>query len=233
MRKSTVLLVLGFVCFVISTEAQETSLNKKEVKGGWTALFDGKTLNGWKAAQKDTLPGDSWSVENGTIEFDPAKAHGGDIVTTRLFTDFDLSVDFKISEGGNSGIKYFLLPNTSLGCEFQIIDDNKHPDAKLGVNGNRKTGSLYDLMPASTNKPYKGAGEWNTARIVSKGQHVEHWLNGAKILEYERESDAFKKAIAESKFKTTQGFATVTSSPVLLQAHGDRVAYRNIKIKEL
>jgi hypothetical protein len=233
MIKSTGLLVFSFLCCVISTKAQVASLNKKEVEEGSTALFDGKTLKGWKAAQKDTLPDNTWSVENGELVFDPTKGHGGDIVTTRSFSDFDLSVDFKISEGGNSGIKYFLLPNTSLGCEFQIIDDNKHADAKLGVNGNRTTASLYDLIPAVADKPYKGAGEWNTARIVSKGQHVEHWLNGTKTLEYERGSDAFKKAISESKFKTIQGFATVTSSPILLQAHGDKVTYRNIKIKEL
>lgn len=233
MKKSTFLLAIGFFCCIISAKAQTSSFNKKEIKEGWVSLFDGRTLNGWRAAQRDTLPGNTWSAENGELSFDPNKGHGSDIVTNRSFKDFDLSVDFKISEGGNSGIKYFLLPNTSLGCEYQIIDDNKHPDAKLGVNGNRKTGSLYDLIPANPNKPYKGAGVWNTARIVAKGNHVEHWLNGAKVLEYERGSDAFKQAIAESKFKTTEGFATATSSPVLLQAHGDKVTYRNIKIKEL
>lgn len=233
MKKITFLLVAGFFCCIISAEAQTSSLSKKEIKGSWISLFDGKTLNGWRAAQQDTLPGDTWSAENGELSFDPTKGHGSDIVTNRSFKDFDLSVDFKISEGGNSGIKYFLLPNTSLGCEYQVIDDNKHPDAKLGVNGNRKTGSLYDLIPANPNKSYKGARVWNTARIVAKGNHVEHWLNGAKVLEYERGSEAFKQAIAQSKFKTTEGFADATSSPVLLQAHGDKVTYRNIKIKEL
>lgn len=233
MRKGKVLLIAGIFCCAITATAQVASLSKGKAKGGSISLFDGKSLNGWRAAQKDTLPANTWSVEEGTIVFDPTKGHGGDIITTRSFSNFDLSVDFKISEGGNSGIKYFLLPNTSLGCEYQIIDDNKHPDAKLGANGNRTTASLYDLIPAPAGKPYKGAGVWNTARIVSKGQHVEHWLNGTKIFEYERGSEAFKKAIAESKFKTTEGFATVTSSPILLQAHGDKVSYRNIKIKEL
>ena len=226
MKKNMFLLAIGFFCCIISTKAQTGT-------GRWISLFDGKTLNGWRAVQKDTLPAKAWSVENGTVVFDPAKGHGGDIITTRSFGDFDLSVDFKVSEGGNSGIKYFLLPNTSLGCEYQIIDDSKHPDAKLGIKGNRKTASLYDLIAANPDKPYKGAGVWNTARIVSKGNHVEHWLNGTKVLEYERGSDAFKQAIADSKFKNTEGFATVTSSPILLQAHGDKVAYRNIKIKEL
>jgi hypothetical protein len=200
---------------------------------GWRSLFNGKNLDGWKNAQHDTLPEKSWGVENGELTFDPSKGHGSDIVTTRSFKDFDLSVQFKISEGGNSGIKYFLLPNTSLGCEFQIIDDNKHPDAKLGVNGNRKTGALYDILPANLNKLYKPAGEWNTARIVVKGNHAEHWLNGLKIVAYERDSEAFKEAIAKSKFNSTPGFAAAVASPILLQAHGDKVTFRNIKIKEL
>ena len=207
--------------------------NAQISKDQWQSLFDGKTLNGWKMAQNDSAPGMAWSAENGVISFDPAKGHGSDIITTRSFKDFDLSVDFKISKGGNSGIKCFLLPNTNLGCEFQIIDDSKHPDAKLGVNGNRQTGALYDLIPANANKPFKGAGEWNTARIVSKGNHVEHWLNGTKIVEYERGSDQFKQAISKSKFKSIKGFSEVASSPILLQAHGDKVWYRNIKIKEL
>lgn len=203
-----------------------------QTKAGWRPLFNGKTLEGWKNAQHDTLPEKSWSVENGELTFDPSKGHGSDIITTRSFKDFDLSVQFKISEGGNSGIKYFLLPNTSLGCEFQIIDDNKHPDAKLGVNGNRKTGALYDILPADPNKHYKPAGEWNTARIVVKGNHAEHWLNGLKIVAYERDSEAFKEAIAKSKFNSTPGFAAAVYSPILLQAHGDKVTFRNIKIKE-
>jgi len=210
-----------------------SNIANAQTKGEYESLFDGKTLNGWRMAQQDSAPGASWSVENDVISFDPDKEHGTDIITTRSFKDFDLSVDFKVSEGGNSGIKYFLLPNTNLGCEYQIIDDSRHPDAKLGVKGNRVTGALYDLFHPDPEKPYKGAGEWNTARIVSKDNHVEHWLNGTKILEYERGSSQFKKAISESKFKTIQGFAKATSSPILLQAHGDKVWYRNIKIKEL
>jgi hypothetical protein len=185
------------------------SIMHAQTKGGWRPLFNGKTLEGWKNAQHDSLPEKSWSVENGELTFDPLKGHGSDITTTRS-----------------------LLPNTSLGCEFQIIDDNKHPDAKLGVNGNRKTGALYDILPADLKKIYKPAGEWNTARIVVKGNHAEHWLNGLKIIAYERDSEAFKEAIAKSKFNTTHGFAEAVSSPILLQAHGDKVAFRNIKIKE-
>ena len=216
------------LCLLINT-----GINAQTNKGQFKSLFDGKTVSGWRMAQRDTAPDVTWTAENGVLSFDPAKGHGSDIITTKSFKDFDFSADFKVSEGGNSGIKYFLLPNTNLGCEFQIIDDSRHPDAKLGVNGNRKTGALYDLFPPDSNKPYKGAGVWNTARIVVKGNHVQHWLNGKKILEYERGSDKFKQAIAASKFKDTKGFASATSSPILLQAHGDKVWFKNIKIKEL
>lgn len=200
---------------------------------GWQSLFDGKTLKGWRQATKDSVPTAGWSVADGELVFDPSRGHGGDVVTERSFKDFELSVDFKISEGGNSGIKYFLLPNTNLGCEFQIIDDSKHPDAKLGRDGDRTTGSLYDIMPAPTDKPVKPAGEWNNARIIVRGDKVEHWLNGKKILSYDRSSEEFRQAIALSKFKNTKGFAMATTSPILLQAHGDLVHYKNIKIKEL
>lgn len=225
-RLPLLLLLLSF----LHAEVGSSQTQSKDVS---VSLFDGKTLSGWRKADRDTLPDKAWVVQNRELIFDPAIGHAGDIVTTKNFTNFDLSVDFKVSEGGNSGIKYRLLPNTSLGCEFQIIDDTRHPDAKLGVNGDRKTGALYDLFSPDPNKPYKPAGEWNTARIVVKGNQVEHWLNGVKILAYTRGSEQFKKAVEESKFKTTKGFAETNSSPILLQAHGDKITYRNIRIKEL
>ena len=215
----------GFVYAQTTSESKE----KKEEQ----SLFDGKTLNGWRKATKDTIPDQAWLAEEGVLTFDPSKGHGGDIISRKTFKDFDLSLQFKVSEGGNSGIKYFLIPNTSLGCEYQIIDDSRHADASLGINGNRKTASLYDVLPADSNKKYEPAGEWNTVRIVAKGQHVEHWLNGSKVLEYERGSEPFKQAIAQSKFKSTKGFAEATTTAILLQAHGDKVSFRNIKIKEL
>ncbi|WP_297816198.1 DUF1080 domain-containing protein [Segetibacter sp.] len=215
------------VLFVDIANAQPKS------KDGSLSLFDGKSLNGWRKADRDTAPEQAWFVQNAELHFDPTKGHGGDIVTTKTFKDFDLSVDFKVSEAGNSGIKYRLFSNSSLGCEYQLIDDSKHPDAKLGINGNRQTAALYDVLPPDPNKPYKPAGQWNTARIVVKGDKVEHWLNEAKVLEYTRGSEQFKQAIAQSKFKNNKGFAEAATSPILLQAHGDRVAYRNIKIKEL
>jgi hypothetical protein len=224
---------LPFLFLLLSTLCVDLANAQATSKDGYQSLFDGKTLSGWRKAERDTAPDRTWFANNGELNFDPTIGHGGDIVTTRSFKNFDLSVDFKVSDAGNSGIKYRLLPNTSLGCEFQLIDDSKHPDAKLGINGNRKTGALYDIFPPDPNKPYKPAGQWNTARIVVKGDQVEHWLNGKKVLEYTRGSEQFKQAVAASKFKNTKGFAEAESSPILLQAHGDKVAYKNIKIKEL
>lgn len=233
MKKSNLLLVLCFILGSVSLKAQLPSLSKKEVKKGWVLLFDGKTFDGWKKANGQPFTGIGWKIEDGALSVDPTNGRGGDIVTTKEFTDFELSLDFKLEKGTNSGVKYSLFRNTSLGCEYQIIDDANHPDAKLGRNGNRSLAALYDLMPASGRKKAKPLGEWNTLRIVSKGKHVEHWLNGKKVLEYERGSEQFQKAVAESKFKKETGFGETVPSPILLQEHEDVIHYRNIKIRSL
>jgi hypothetical protein len=215
------------------TYAQIPTLTKKEKKQGWILLFDGQTTNGWKKANGKPFPEKGWKIENGILSVNPADGRGGDIITEEEFSDFELSVDFKITKGANSGIKYFILPNSSLGCEFQILDDETHPDAKLGKDGNHLQGGLYDLIPPSPNKKDKPVGEWNNARIISKGNHVEHWLNGKKILSFERGSAEFAAYIAGSKYKNNKEFATPKKSSILLQDHGDVVYFRNIKIRKL
>ena len=149
-----------------------------------------------------------------------------------------LKVDFRITEGANSGIKYFVDTNlnkgegSAIGCEFQILDDRNHPDAKLGIDGNRTLGSLYDLIPAPENKPFRG-GFFNTAMVVVQGNHVEHWLNGVKIVEYERNNDEWEALVASSKYKDWPNFGNAEEGLILLQDHGDEVWFQNIKIKEL
>ncbi len=219
------LLCVGFI------RAQMPELTKKEKKEGWVLLFDGKTSTGWKSYTGKPFPEKGWKIENGVLSVDPA-GKGGDVITEEQFSDFELSLDFKITQGANSGIKYFILPGTNLGCEFQILDDATHPDAKLGKDGNRLQAGLYDLI-APQGKKDKPVGEWNNARIISKGQHVEHWLNGKKVVSYERGSDAFKTLVAGSKYKNNAAFATPAQSPILLQDHGDVVSFRNIKIRKL
>jgi hypothetical protein len=212
--------------------AQPARLTKKEIKDGWILLFDGKSLDGWQKSNGQAFNGKGWSVSDGVLSTDTASGHGGDIVTTKKFGDFELSLEFKLEPGTNSGIKYALFNNTSLGCEYQLIDDARHPDAKLGKNGNRTLGALYDVLPPS-DKKVKPVGEWNSVRIVKKGTHAEHWLNGSMVLSYDRTSDVFKKGVAESKFKKDAGWAEVSSSPILLQEHGDIIHYRNVRIRNL
>lgn len=209
--------------------AQLPKLATDEVKQGWILLFDGQSTKGWKRFNGDPFPSKGWIIANGTVSVDPTQGLTGDIVTENEYSDFELSLEFKLVEGANSGIKYFVLKNTDLGCEFQILDDLRHPDAKYN---NRVQGSLYDVI-APERRNNKSVGQWNTARILAKGKHVEHWLNGEKILEYERGSEQFLKLVSESKFKNVKGWGEVDKGVILLQQHGGVVSFRNIKIRKL
>ncbi|MEC5146031.1 DUF1080 domain-containing protein [Chitinophaga sp. 212800010-3] len=231
--KKFMLLFTACAIGAMTVVAQQPTLTKKEKKEGWKLLFDGKTSGGWKSANGKPFPEKGWVIKDGILQTDPTAGHGGDIITDSQYTNFELNLEFRLTSGANSGIKYYLLPNTSLGLEYQLIDDVNHPDAKLGMAGNRTLAALYDLIAPAADKQAKPVGEWNTVRIISKGTHVEHWLNGRKVVEYERGSDAFKALVAASKYKNIKGFSEVTETPILLQEHGDAVAFRNIKIKAL
>jgi hypothetical protein len=221
-------------------QARPNTLTPLEKKEGWKLLFDGKTMKGWRGAYLTGLPKRGWSVRDGMLivrESGGGEAtFGGDIVTIREFSNFELKVDFKLTEGANSGIKYFVTeqqpktPGSAIGLEYQLLDDARHPDAKLGINGNRTLASLYDLMPA-TNKKVNPIGEWNHARILVRGRHVEHWLNGVKVLEYERGGKEFLAHKAQSKFKDRPHFGEARKGHILLQDHGNQVFFRNIKIR--
>jgi len=221
----------------------DNTISKHEAEEGWKLLWDGKTNSGWRSAKSDSFPSKGWEIENGVLKVLSAKgaesANGGDIITTKKYTNFELRVDFRITEGANSGVKYFVNPDlnkgpgSAIGCEFQILDDKVHPDAKLGVKGNRTLASLYDLIPANDNKPFKGVGEWNRALIKVNGNHVEHWLNGVKVVEYMRNDQMWRALVAYSKYKDWPAFGEAESGNILLQDHGDEVHFKNIKIKEL
>ena len=227
-----------------SNQAQtpDNTLTAKEKAAGWVLLWDGKTTNGWMGARLDSFPLKGWIIDHGILKVlgsDGREAsNGGDIVTTKTYKNFILKVDFKITQGANSGVKYFVDPTmnkgegSAIGCEFQILDDMRHPDAKLGVKGNRKLGSLYDLIPAPENKPFN-IDTFNTAMIIVKDNHVEHWLNGVKLIEYERNNQEWNALVAYSKYKNWPNFGNAKEGYILLQDHGNEVWFKNIKIKKL
>lgn len=219
----------------------DNELASREIEDGWKLLFDGKTSEGWISAKTDSFPASGWKISDGTITVDPESkrpGEGGDIVTTDKFSNFELSVDFLYTTGANSGIKYFVDTEAdngalaSIGCEYQILDDRNHPDAKAGFAGNRTLAGLYDLI-APKNKRDNGSNQWNRATIIVNGNKVQHWLNGFLTVEYERSTPEWRELVETSKFKPVNGFGEAAEGRILLQDHGNAVSFKNIKIKEL
>ncbi len=230
--------------FPLKPVITKNNLTIDETKKGWKLLWDGKTTEGWRGAKLDEFPEKGWVIEDGVLSVlssgGAESRAGGDIVTEELFGDFELKVDFKLTPGANSGIKYYVDteinkgPGSSIGLEYQILDDELHPDAKLGNHeGSRTVSSLYDLIQADVNKPIKPIGEWNTAHIKSIDNHIEHWLNGVKVLEYERKSEEYRKLVSESKYVKWKDFGELDKGQILLQDHGDMVSFKNIKIRPI
>jgi hypothetical protein len=226
-----------------ATGLTPNTLGDAERAEGWRLLWDGHTTWGWRSAKGKEFPKEGWEIKDGVlsvVETGGAESRaGGDIVTDARYAAFDLELEFRLTPGANSGVKYYVDTElnkgegSAIGLEYQLLDDARHPDAKMGRDGNRTLASLYDLIPAAAGKKTRPIGEWNEARIVSDGRHVEHWLNGAKVLEFERGSDAFRELVAISKYKVWPSFGETEAGPILLQDHGNRVSFRNVKIREL
>ena len=220
----------------LAGQAKKPSATGTTADGGWVQLFDGKDLKGWRGYKKPDASETRWKVEDGmlTINSNGAGDTKGqrDLITDATYEQFDLRWEWKISQGGNSGVKYFVLEdeNSAIGHEYQVIDDERHPDAKIGPH--RQTAAFYDVFPAH-DRPLKPAGEWNTSEVIVKGKHVTHILNGKTVLEYDLESPELKAAIAKSKFKDIARFGKLQPGHILVQDHGDQVWYRKIEIKTL
>lgn len=229
--------------FVVNNEPN--SITDQEKRQGWVLLWDGESTAGWRGAHKSSFPTGGWTIEEGALKVLESgggeSVNGGDIVTEKQYSAFDLQLQFKLTPGANSGIKYFVTEKekisqaSAIGLEFQLLDDDQHPDAKLGREGNRTLASLYDLIPAKKEQRFlKPVGEWNHARlIVTPDNHVEHWLNGIKVLEYERGSKEFRELVAMSKYKIWENFGEAEKGHILLQDHGNEVSFRSIKIRDL
>lgn len=233
---------------VHNVEASEmvNELTAEEKKENWKLLFDGESTAGWRGINQDTFPGEGWKIEGGMLMVNAAdgreSSNGGDIITIEQYSDFVFDIDWKMmTQGGNSGVKYFVKEGLSgnekygVGPEYQILDDEYHPwmlDGRMQPDDFFTLASLYEIYPAENKSP-KPLGEWNHSRIVVQGKEVEHWLNGVSVLKYNRGSEDFREKVAESKFNQFENYGEAKEGHILLQDHGDKVAFRNIKIKEL
>ncbi|HKK62103.1 MAG TPA: DUF1080 domain-containing protein [Bacteroidales bacterium] len=250
--KNISILLLTIAALIVGACAEKAGpneLTKKEKEEGWVLLFDGETMEHWRGYCKDVVPG-AWSIDEGAIHIEGSgkgeagAEDGGDIITLEKYQNFELSLEWKVSEGGNSGIFYLAQekcgndsvpgqPIYKSSPEMQILDNERHPDAKLGEDGNRQAGSLYDLIPA---KPQNAnpAGEWNKVLLTVYKGTVIHNQNGENVVEYHLWTDDWKAMCADSKFSEWEDFInTAEKGYIGLQDHGDDVWFRNIKIREL
>ncbi|MES2438003.1 MAG: DUF1080 domain-containing protein [Verrucomicrobiota bacterium] len=218
------------------------TLSDAEKAEGWSLLWDGKTSEGWRSVKGSAFPTAGWEIKDGLLIINETggaeSAAAGDIITRKKYSDFELQLEFKITPGANSGIKTFVDPElnkgpgSAIGPEFQILDDERHPDAKLGRPGTRTVGSLYDMQSAPADKKVKPVGEWNTARILSNGKQLTYWLNGVKTIDIERGGKEWRDLVADSKYKIWPNFGELPEGHILLQDHGNQVFYKNIKIRD-
>jgi hypothetical protein len=223
------LFLAAFICLLALNAGTVTAKEK------WQVLFNGKSTDAWRGFRRDSFPSKCWNVEGGELQTikDCDKSDRIDIITKDTYQDFELELEWRVSPGGNSGIIYLVSEDEDeswkTGPEMQVLDDDKHPDGK---NPKTSAGALYGLI-APTNKTLKPVGDYNKVRLIVRNGHVQHWLNGRKVVEYDLGSDMLKALIAQSKFKDYPHFAQNRKGHIALQYHGDEVWYRNIRIRAL
>jgi len=251
--KNMTRLILLSLTFALSccgnlNAADQNSLAAEEASAGWKLLFDGRTLTGWHTFQTHAPPTTGWHIVDGCLVNPKSNGRpngsGGDLVTDAKYVNFEFRFEWRMSPAGNSGVLYlvdesrpFIAPlyrgdtgHSPVGFEYQLLDDELHPDGKRGPT--HKTAALYDLY-GTDKKTLHPVGEWNESRIIINGNRVEHWLNGSKVVECELGSEALRETIAKSKYHVIPGFGAKIATPLCLQDHGEEVAFRNLKIREL
>jgi len=228
MTRLALLLLFSLSPASLLAETPPNTLTDSEQAEGWKLLFDGESVEGWRSYGKDAFPSKGWVVEDGTLHKQDG-VRGGDIMTVDTYEDFEFSWEWRLEPGGNNGVKYFITPErgATVGHEYQMIDDSRVKDPTT------RTASFYLVLAARPDKPLRPMGEWNHSRILVKGAHVEHWLNGEKVLEYECGSDKVMNRVPETKFRKWDGFGEKITGHILLTDHKDACWYRNIKIREL
>jgi hypothetical protein len=236
--KSLKILLIAIILSQCATISSQQTKNDNTTKRQ-IILFDGKSTDSWKDIKSDHFPENGWVLKDGvlTVLAKTENQEGGhDIVTKEQFSNFELELEVRLSEGANSGIKYMVIDSYPgsmgqyLGLEYQLIDNERHADALLGRNGNRKMASLYDILPAGENIRINPPGEWNKVKIVVNRYRVEHWLNGQKVIEFDRSLDCFNELVRLSKYNKLVNFGGQEQGHILLQGHGNEVSFRDIKI---
>jgi 3-keto-disaccharide hydrolase len=245
--------MISAVLILSLLQSSPNTLTSTERSSGWRLLFDGRTLSGWRGLGYDTVPTAHWVVVNASIKKIPSgdvprvadgrPLAGGDLMTRDSFADFELSFEWKVTQGANSGVKYNVSEamsmaqggtggpsHSALGFEYQILDDDRHEDAKLASH---RAGALYDLVAPNERKRLRPVGQWNRSRVVVRGSHGEHWLNGEKVVEFDLGTAHMDSLLAASKYKTIPGFGERRRGHIVLQDHGDEVYFRDIKVRPL